>query len=222
MSHNDVLQFILRVGRISPNVALTGLLLGLLGSPVQAGINVDPFGEAAQKGIGIRELDKVWVVIYGSSTLDVREVRKKSLWLGTRDTLGTRARKTKKRDVNDDGFLDLLARFKVEGTGLREAEQRDAVLTVGLKDGVTVFTFYDTSLGVVGGEPTSSCQTVFDGADVVGYRCTYTGSLTNNNAPLNVAGLVDNLNSLLGNAGSIDSSSATVVMESTGKVGHPQ
>ena len=60
-------------------------------------IELDPFREA--QGRKVTELERVWVAIYGSSHVDVREIKRQTLRLGSRDREGAVANKRKKKDV---------------------------------------------------------------------------------------------------------------------------
>ena len=200
--------------------AFTAATALLLAAPALAHttIKVDPSGEAMKSGLSVLDLEHVWVAIYGNDHFDVRDVARRTLRLGSRDTDGARANGFKMRDVNEDGFEDLLARFDVTETGLREASARDAVLTGGLKDGRSVFTAYDSSLGVTD-DPASNCANLMSSGDVIGVRCTFTTSM-DGNAPLDVAGLVSELNEKLASAGLSVQDNTPVVVELFGGHGH--
>jgi hypothetical protein len=205
--------------RIAAFTAATALLLAAPGFAHTTN-EVDPFGEVVKSGLGVLDLKHVWVAIYGNDHFEVRDIVKWTLHLGSRDTYGAPANGFKMRDVNKDGFEDLLARFDVAETGLREASERDAVLTGALKDGriVTTFIAYDSSLGVTD-DPASNCANRTSNGAIVGVRCTFTTSM-DGNAPLDVAGLVSSLNENLASEGLSIQDDTPVVVELFGGHGH--
>lgn len=191
------------------------VLIGVLsvGSTVVAHVTItlDPFEEARKQGLKVTDLHWVWVAIHGSNHVDVREIKRRTIRLGTRDTQGAKAKRRKRWDVNRDGFQDLLVRFKVEDTGLRDAEDKVAVLIGSFKEDTEVFTAYNTFDKGSAGD--SSCYAV-SGTTKVGIRCEFTESVT----PLNLTDLVATINASLSD-GTISDESA-VVVELFGGEGH--
>ncbi len=172
---------------------------------------LDPLDAAA--GRPIVALDRVWVAILGSDHVDVRQIARRTLRLGTRDTEGARPRGFLRGDVNDDGFRDLLVSFDVGATGLRVAEDYAAVLTGGFRDGRTIFRAQDTSAQAA--TPISFCYVV-SGESETGMRCEFTQS----QAPLDLAALIAEINGVLAPFGGTVTETSSVVVEAYGGHGH--
>jgi hypothetical protein len=133
--------------------------------------------------------------------------------LGTRDSVGARARDSKRMDVNEDGIEDLLLKFKISETGLTEAEDNTVVLTGGFVGGSEVFKSYDTIANV--GSPIDQCYTVA-GANATGIRCEFTESLV----PLDLKSLVSEINQAIADEGVTITDDSAVVVEAYGGKGH--
>ncbi|MEZ4421043.1 MAG: hypothetical protein R3B33_15655 [Nitrospirales bacterium] len=206
-------------------VVLMGMLLGAMPSAASAHVEMqlDPFGEAQDTGLPILDLRRVTVAILGSDHVNPRDVDKKTLRLGSRNTVGASPKYFAKRlrDVNDDGFPDRLAVFEISETGLSEGDL-DAVLTGNLTDG-TQFIAYGSI--VQSTDPISYCialENAQNGIGIAGIRCSYTSSYDSTSTPLDWPNLILDINSLLESEGSTDTVDSTtpVIVETWGGAGH--
>jgi len=192
---------------------IVAIVMGVGSAGAHVEIMIDPFDEAKNQGLQITELDSVWVAILGSDHVDVRDIKKRTVRLGSRDSEGGKVCGKRFGDVNEDGLEDLLLRFRIEETDLRDAEDNTAVLTGGFVGGREVFASYGTTSGT--DSISSSCYTV-EGESVTGLRCEFTES----NIPLNLAELVEQLNEIIINTDTTISNDSTVIIESYGGIGH--
>jgi hypothetical protein len=201
-----------RFGLIVPFM-IVALLASVSIARAHVEIMLDPFDEAASQGVKVTELDTVWVAVLGSDHLDVRTIERKTVRLGSRNFDGGAAQRSRLEDVNEDGMDDLLLRFGIEETDLRDAEDNTVVLTGGFVGGSEVFKSYDTMSN--GNTPIDKCYTVA-GANATGIRCEYTESLV----PLDLASLVAKINAIVDDDGVSISDDSAVVVEAYGGNGH--
>lgn len=120
------------------SVVIVTLLAGAGIARAHVEIMLDPFDEAGSQGLEVTELDSVWVAVLGSDHLDVRTIKRKTVRLGSRNVDGALAQRSRLEDVNEDGMDDLLLRFGIEETDLRDAEDNTVVLTGGFVGGSEV------------------------------------------------------------------------------------
>lgn len=127
------------------------------------------------------------------------------------------------RDVNHDGYPDLVAVFRLSDRELRALlDGQVAQIEVhGIyRDGIFVRTF--TALGSVAedGTPLSQCVDLNDQAGtLVGKRCIWTSAEGSDFKPIDVNGLVEDLNQDLADSGLEIASVSAVVVEAYGGVG---
>lgn len=191
--------------------ALVMLVIGAGSAGAHVEMKLDPYDEAKNQGLRVTDFDFVQVAVFGLDHVDVRDIKKNTVRLGTRGDTGARARGSRHEDVNADGFPDLLLKFKVEETGLEFSEDKTAVLTGGFTGGRKIFSSYDIFTDP--GSTISGCYTV-GGSDEAGIRCEYTVSAT-----VNIVELVAAINAAIVSGDTITNNSA-VVVESYGGKGH--
>jgi len=194
------------------SVVIVTLLAGAGIARAHVEIILDPFDEAGSQGVKVTDLDTVWVAVLGSDHLDVRTIKRKTVRLGSRNFDGAAAQRSRLEDVNEDGMDELLLRFGIEETDLRDAEDNTVVLTGGFVGGSEVFKSYDT---ITGDSTLDQCCTVA-GANATGIRCEYTESLV----PLDLALLVADINAIVDDDGVSISDDSAVVVEAYGGKGH--
>ncbi len=121
-------------------VAVASIFVTAMWSPLLADIKIelDPFDETEH----VLDSEWVWVVIYGSDHLDAKDIDRKSLRLAPlRDPVeGGQPAKPHQFlrgviDLDDDGYMDSLVRFRIDKAGFNPYDHTTAVLSGIIKNG---------------------------------------------------------------------------------------
>jgi hypothetical protein len=101
---------------------------GISQSVTEVDIDVKPGRRAKKNRINMRKKHAVKVAILGGPKFDVKDVDRSSLTFGaTGDESTLKKCKRRLKDVNRDGYRDLVCKFRLKATGF-EAESTQAVL----------------------------------------------------------------------------------------------